>query len=124
MSSIPTLDISTSRTYPCPIAAPTPSKPTACSPLSTLLNLPLSPDPTTTSSSTHPPPVSALIQQNENEEGEEEPELQVKRLELEEAQAALEVVKQQHIIAANKAAIARMEMEALRGPPRPKSSER
>ncbi|KAF2679682.1 hypothetical protein K458DRAFT_460478 [Lentithecium fluviatile CBS 122367] len=144
--SIPNLQIAKPKPITCTLAAPTPSKASAISPIFALLNFPESPAAIPTAILPTPclPPVSALPEEtdvaqkrklsstfdseaDEQKAGDkmskkEEAELEVRRLELEEAQAALEVSIQKHIVASNKAAIARLEMGGVDVPPRPRSS--
>jgi hypothetical protein len=59
---------------------------------------------------------SSTISEEDGKEKEKETvELKVKKLELEEAEAALEVAMQRHVVARNKAAVARAEMEGGTG---------
>jgi hypothetical protein len=164
LKSVPNIRIPTSHSYT--LAAPSPFKTPARSPIYALLNFPLSP----ALSPSLLPPLSALFQGTEttldqeknslttpdseefrlhalkrelptpsepqpqskklnspydnlnigsNSSQEESPELRMRRLELEEAQTALEVARQKHIVATNKATIARLEIrrtEVSKGP--------
>lgn len=130
LASIPTLNLKSPS--PNTLAVPTPSK-TARSPIWNLLNFPDTPTPGVRETPARLPPVSSLISEivDDDKLSTNGPKVKImkeqelKQLELEEAQAALEVARQKHVVATSRAAIARLELRKEDGlPARPKSAEK